>query len=82
MFGHNSPTDRARKLIEPSNGANSLLVSLKKILGNFVSKNFVVAARGHGAVMLMISGPEKKIQVAFLILFFIQNKKQGKIRVI
>jgi len=41
-----------------------------------------VAARGHGTVMLMISGPGKKIQVAFLILFFIQNKTQGKIRVI
>jgi len=52
MFSYNSPTGRARELIEPSKDARSLLVSIKKVGKFWILRAFGAKWRyGVGAMM-------------------------------
>ena len=70
VFIHNSPTDRASELIEPSKDVESPVQIFKK-LGSFGFESFVErrdVRGGHGDVI----GPGKEFQMAIYLFFLLK----------
>jgi len=78
---HNSPADRARKLLGPSENAKSLLASILKKLGSFGFELFwcdVTAGRGQGFLDDVIGSQEKTQVAIYLFLHLKETRKESE----